>query len=121
MATGLREFTASIATRIACFFRPKSRQLALLAKPHVVALWQLPQSNQTSLPLSIRNIDSIEYSGDGALAIVASRNRFAYFVDGATGRIVGKPMGHRDVIKTACFHPDGGRALSASYDGRAIL
>ncbi len=95
--------------------------MALLAKPHILHLWQLPLNNQTSVPLAVRAIDAIEYSGDGKIAIIATRNKFAQIVDGTSGRAIGAPMHHQDVIKSACLHPNGHLALTASFDGTALL
>ncbi len=102
-------------------FRPGTRQVALLTKPNIVTLWQLPASNQTSQTLAIRNVDALEYSRDGTLAIAASRSRFAQIVDGSTGQLIGSPMRHQDVIKSVSLHPDDNLALTASFDGTATL
>ncbi len=102
-------------------FRPQTRQLALLARPHIVSLWQLPVGNQASHPVAMRSMESIEYSRDGKLAIASSRGRYAQLMNGMSGEAIGALIRHQDVIKSVCLDPSGRLALTASFDGTAML
>jgi dipeptidyl aminopeptidase/acylaminoacyl peptidase len=61
------------------------------------------------------------FSRDGKLLLTASEDHTARLWDTATGKPVGKPMLHKDIVKDAAISPDGKFAATACRDGTARL
>ncbi len=65
--------------------------------------------------------NSAEFSPDGTRVVTASVDKTARLWDAATGKPLGEPMRHEDVVSSAAFSPDGKRVVTASWDKTARL
>ncbi len=102
-------------------FRPGTHQLLILAKRDTAHLWSLPDPLSESIPLKQTQIDAVDFSNDGRVAVTASRDGMLRLRDGISGDPLGKPMRHKAAIKHVSIRPDGNVVLSASLDGTARL
>jgi hypothetical protein len=59
---------------------------------------------------------SARFSPDGSRIVSTSNDKTAQVWDAATGKAMGEPMRHEDVVNSAQFSPDGSRIVTASWD-----
>ena len=58
------------------------------------------------------------FSPDGKTVLTGSSDKTARLWDAATGRPLGLPMKHQDLVRAVAFSPDGKTVLTGSADGR---
>ncbi len=68
-----------------------------------------------TLPESIRSIVAVDISGDGRLVAAGRGDRVAVF-EAATGRPLADLGGHRDLIQSVRFTPDGKHLAAGGYE-----
>ena len=102
-------------------FRPLTSQMLVLAKSQSAVLWDLPDLNADSIAIRQSNVDAVDVSPVGNLAVVASRNGNTQLRDPSNGDAVGQPMAHNGTIKRVGFRPDGEAIVTAGLDGTARL
>ena len=66
-------------------------------------------------------VNSAQFSPDGQRVVTASDDKTARLWDAASGKPIGEPMKHEDVVNSAQFSPDGQRVVTASEDKTARL
>ncbi|HSI83062.1 MAG: WD40 repeat domain-containing protein [Candidatus Methylacidiphilales bacterium] len=62
---------------------------------------------------------TIEFSSDGARLLVAASRNEASLWEARTGKSLGSPMTHQNVVRWAAFSADGKRVVTASWDTTA--
>jgi WD40 repeat protein/serine/threonine protein kinase/tetratricopeptide (TPR) repeat protein len=111
-------------------FSPDGRQIVTVCAAGMVRLWDASsgQSLRTVFETKDGPVLRMAISPDGQkLAMVTGDgvNGFvpgtAHFWDLAIGKRLGQPMKHKARIHSVEFAPDGGRLLTASWDGMAQL
>ena len=55
-----------------------------------------------------------QFSPDGQRVVTASGDKTARLWDAASGKPIGQPMNHEDVVFSAQFSPDGQEVVTAS-------
>ena len=66
-------------------------------------------------------VNSAQFSFNGQRIVTASADKTARLWDGTSGKPVGEPMEHEDVVNSAQFSPDGQRVVTILEDNTAWL
>jgi hypothetical protein len=66
-------------------------------------------------------VNSAQFSPDGQRVVTASADKTARLWDATSGKAIGEPMKHEDVVNSAQFSPDGQRVVTVLEDKTALL
>ena len=97
---------------------PDGTRIATTGDDQTVRVWDATTS-QPAIPLIRHNAAcTASFNARGTQMIIAGAHTARVF-DAATGRPASPPMFHAGIISSASFSPDGGRVVTAGYDGSA--
>jgi WD40 repeat protein len=101
---------------LALAISPDGRNMFSGATDGIARLWRVPAGGT---PISIehaRSISGIAFSPDGRHVLTGSNDHTARLWDVETGKPVGQPMQHDDIVTFVAFSPSGRTVLTASND-----
>jgi WD40 repeat protein len=85
-----------------------------------LAAWQGPSPPLRAI-LEHHGRVTARFRPDGGAVLTGSRDGTARLWDAATGRPLGPPLAHGDIVFQVVFSPDGRRVLTGGYDGKVRI
>jgi eukaryotic-like serine/threonine-protein kinase len=102
-------------------FSPNSELLVACCLKGKVVLWHLASGRKLSEFGDAATVWWASFSPDGKRLATAGSDRAAQIWDLSTGKLIGSPMPHQEVVRMVEFSPDGSLVVTASFDKTARL
>jgi hypothetical protein len=96
------------------------RLLAVLGDDWVVRLIEIATATELRAFARLPGIKDCCLSADGKLLAACAQDGIRLW-DTATGTLLAECNGHRGLVTTVAFSPDGGTLVSAAYDGTMLV